>query len=143
MTNQTCRTCGATKPLTEFHKHSVTRLGIRSECKPCRSNDSAKKHYMRGYNLKRNYGITLDEYESLLSLQRERCAICGTLNGNARNGQWNVDHDHKTGEVRGLLCTSCNLRLAVLDNPDWMRKANRYIEASSPNRDMGSNPQKS
>jgi hypothetical protein len=42
-------------------------------------------------------------------------------------GTWHVDHDHKSGVVRGLLCWVCNSRLGVIENRDWMAEAERYL----------------
>lgn len=61
----------------------------------------------------RLYGITVEEYELTLSGQGGVCAICGNPPINRRLA---VDHDHKTGETRGLLCWRCNRTLAALDD---------------------------
>ena len=67
----------------------------------------------RRNNLKRLYGITVEQYEQLLTKQRGVCAVCGKRNKKIR---LHVDHDHVTGKVRGLLCTGCNLSLGRLEN---------------------------
>lgn len=54
--------------------------------------------------------------------QDGRCAICGDL-----PKRLCIDHDHKTGRVRGLLCIQCNARLAYVEDPDWMAAATRYL----------------
>lgn len=62
--------------------------------------------------LKRNYGITLKQYDEMLEKQNYSCAICGNKDaGNVRSkyNVFSVDHDHKTGRIRGLLCMSCNI----------------------------------
>lgn len=56
--------------------------------------------------IKTTYGITREEYDAILEAQGGKCAICRRATGASRN--LSVDHDHKTGEVRGLLCTPCN-----------------------------------
>jgi len=70
------------------------------------------KQYHREYWLKENFNMTLEEYGNLLQRQNGRCAICGTdkpyLKGNKN---FPVDHDPKTGMVRGLLCHNCNVGL--------------------------------
>lgn len=63
--------------------------------------------------LKRKYGITLAEYDQMLEEQHGVCAICGGADPSGR--RLAVDHDHETGKVRGLLCTSCNTRLGFLE----------------------------
>ncbi len=77
----------------------------------------------------KKYGLTLEEHDRLLEEQGGVCAICkGPSVG--RRGQWfDVDHDHSTGEVRGLLCTNCNRALAALkDRPELLREAALYLE---------------
>ena len=54
--------------------------------------------------LTNSYGITRDQYDKILKVQKFRCAICKT--DTPPKGQWNVDHDHQTDEVRGLLCSN-------------------------------------
>ena len=77
----------------------------------------------RRANLKKNYGITPAEFNALLVAQAGRCGICGTSTPPIHNG-WCVDHDHKTGTVRGILCTNCNAAGGMLwDDPALLRKA--------------------
>ena len=71
------------------------------------------------------YGIGLEEYESLVLSQWNRCAICGNLPGAKR--RLFVDHDHSTNKVRQLLCLQCNHGMERVDNiPDWCQKAIEY-----------------
>jgi hypothetical protein len=78
--------------------------------------------------LKRNYGIGLDFYEQLLGKQDGKCAICGEPeNGRALA----VDHDHGTGNIRGLLCTNCNNGLGRFrDDVSRLRNAIEYLKNS-------------
>lgn len=73
------------------------------------------KKMARKSKLKREYGISLEEYDGMLSKQGGVCANNGCMARKSRQGfRLNVDHDHKTGEVRGLLCSDCNLSLGML-----------------------------
>ncbi len=105
--------------------------GKYRRCKACSRIRS--KHYQRfkyqenpeefarkrhEYDLKWKYGISIEEKNAMLEKQGYRCANKGCLTDKpmaARNeDNWLVDHDHKTGKVRGLLCNTCNLTLGAL-----------------------------
>lgn len=80
----------------------------------------------RSWNLKNRYGMTLSEYESLCKAQNNACSICGLIK------KLNIDHDHKTGKFRGLLCFECNAGLGNMkDNPDLLRAGASYLESRS------------
>lgn len=82
----------------------------------------------RAQRLKYMYGITQEEYESMLISQKNLCAIC---RGKCKRGNLGVDHCHDTGLVRGLLCENCNRALGLMkDNPDLLRIAAEYLELS-------------
>jgi hypothetical protein len=73
------------------------------------------------------YGITLDDYGRLLLEQDNKCAIC--LHPDVMVGPLVIDHDHVTGEVRGLLCNGCNTGLGLFrDNLTLLLWAVRYLE---------------
>jgi len=79
----------------------------------------------------RTYGITLVDKQDLLELQGHKCANsnCTNTEPGGRCGVWNVDHDHKTLRVRGLLCHTCNLALGMLgDDAERMRGLALYLE---------------
>lgn len=79
--------------------------------------------------LTRYYGITLDEYEKLFDNQHGKCAICG-LSENRR--KLCVDHSHTTGDVRGLLCTKCNMMLgSARDSKQILSKAIEYLDSNT------------
>lgn len=89
----------------------------------------------RAYNQERrllsHFGISWDDYELLLACQDFRCAIC---KGKPRKYMLAVDHDHKTGEIRGLLCSRCNHKLlgSANDDPQRLRDAADYLEQFAP-----------
>jgi hypothetical protein len=85
---------------------------------------------LKGYwnNLFRKYKVTREIYEALLIAQDYKCKICGKIHEWTAYGKLCVDHDHETGEVRGLLCTHCNRGLgAFKDDPELLNKAIQYV----------------
>lgn len=81
--------------------------------------DNPDKH--KSYNLKRDYGITVEYYNELLKKQNFSCASCGISTTELENNsQWKrhhklvVDHCHETGLIRGLLCNNCNTALGMV-----------------------------
>lgn len=66
-----------------------------------------RRQKSREYHLMRTYGITMEQYDELLEKQDHKCAIC-QKHENQFKRKLHVDHDHHTGEVRGLLCYHCN-----------------------------------
>ena len=86
-----------------------------------------KKLYNRERQLRLKYGLTMEEYEKINKRQKGCCAICG---GKNKNG-WAlaVDHDHKTGKNRELLCASCNVILGTsYDNVKILKAAIKYLQ---------------
>jgi hypothetical protein len=80
--------------------------------------------------LKRNHGITLAQYRELVKFQDGCCAICGTQNFGGVGRKLHVDHDHETGELRGLLCQHCNLGIANFkDDIKLLKNAIEYLKA--------------
>lgn len=83
-------------------------------------------------NRYRKYGITLADYERMAAQQGGVCALCGEPERRVRDDhatrRLSVDHDHATGQVRGLLCHRCNLSLRYNLTPDLLRKMADYIE---------------
>jgi hypothetical protein len=85
------------------------------------------KMYKRKWRLKTQFGITLDEYDRLLKVQNNTCAICGSDHNEEEKGLF-VDHNHQTGAVRGLLCSSCNTALGLFrDSPSLISNAFSYL----------------
>lgn len=128
---KTCRLCGVEKPLEEYYRNK--RDGYLARCKPClRAQSKAdyrknpEKYRAKLYKAK--YNITLEDYDRMLSEQEGGCAICGTSDPRG-HGRFHVDHNHRTGEVRGLLCTDCNTGIGSMkDSPQTLRRAIKYLE---------------
>ena len=86
--------------------------------------------YWRLWSLQRKFGLSGEAYQAMLDVQGGVCAICGRPETRTRNGrvQWLcVDHDHATGQVRGLLCHRCNTAIAQLDNSGLLAAAIAYL----------------
>ena len=90
-------------------------------------NKPETKEKSRNYRLFRDYGITINDYELLLTSQKYQCAGCGVHQAELELSLC-VDHDHATGEVRGLLCGGCNRALGLVkDNTQTLANLIRYL----------------
>lgn len=124
---------------TECKECNTTILAKRSGalCAPCKTKH-AKAHQKysdknRNYSkrrstvLKRVFGISLEEYKKMSEQQKDQCAICKKNSADCGRAL-DVDHDHETGMVRGLLCNQCNNALGLLkDNIESLRNAIIYL----------------
>lgn len=85
----------------------------------------------RKSQLKHKFGITEDDYQTMLKEQNGACAICRTTTPTGRWKVFAVDHCHKTGNVRGLLCNECNRGIGLLrDSAELLRNAAEYLDKS-------------
>ncbi len=132
-----CPRCSDIKARTEFPK-GQNRDGLGTYCKLCDNafgREYRERHpertqrEKRTRELARTYGLTLREYEKMIWDQDGLCAICGRPQTKGRGGRLNVDHDHKTGVVRALLCAPCNMGLGQFeDDAERLARASRYLE---------------
>lgn len=115
-----CNGCKENKPLEDFHKSA--KYGTQYRCKPCVREYWRARHYDTYYM--KTYGITREEFDSMVEAQGGLCAVCGRDN----NGKpLCVDHNHTTGEVRELLCTPCNAALGQLqEDPERINALAAY-----------------
>lgn len=129
---KTCKTCEQVKPLTEFYSHKKSKGGYLARCKSCISTQRQLEYCpekTREYNLKSKYNINTDLYEKMLAEQENKCAICKTSDPGEYHGKFCVDHNHKTKEVRGLLCHNCNSALGnFYDNVSHLQNAILYLQ---------------
>ena len=85
--------------------------------------------------MKRKYGLTLEQYDAMLAAQDGVCAICGEPRPEDRT--LHVDHDHDTGEIRGLLCFKCNNALGDFnDDHDLFQRAAAYLDRDTELAEM-------
>ncbi|MGX1632740.1 endonuclease VII domain-containing protein [Streptomyces albidoflavus] len=83
------------------------------------------KEYIYAVFLDKRYGLTMEAYQALVADHAGRCAICN----DAPEQRLHIDHDHKSGVVRGLLCRGCNHALGnALDDPARLRAMADYLE---------------
>jgi len=110
-----CLGCKAKREKTEPQSHSMA----------CRA--ASMK-----YKLRWMYNMTAEEFVRMFTEQDGKCKICGSKLGTILLGKLNIDHDHKTGKVRGLLCRSCNMGLGSFkDNLILLRSAVKYLEETA------------
>lgn len=151
-----CAKCNNSKSLDDFPADKRTKSGRQSWCRKCQNDfrtdkynsdpkyrratlDRAKKWYKnnsvvtKNGDLIRTFGITLAQYDELLTKQYGLCAICDKPETilDKRSGKLKslaVDHDHITGKIRGLLCSQCNRSLGGFqDSPEILRSAIEYL----------------
>lgn len=107
--------------------NGYTNFGCR--CDECKTAISAyNRPAQRGRALKWRYGVTEEDFEALLKRQGGKCASCGDPEDPEATRRFHVDHDHATGEVRGILCHGCNVALGLLkDDRDRILRLADYL----------------
>jgi len=142
-----CAHCGETKDVKEFYKRTVSPDGFGVYCKLCdnvKSNEyrvkfkdkiRAQRKSFREKNKKRlsvtknraGIKLSVEEFDELLNERGNCCEICG-LHHTKMNRRIAIDHDHKTGKMRGFLCDTCNRGLGLLkDNEQIVEKTLNYL----------------
>ncbi len=137
-----CGTCKKIKSVDQFYKNKNADCGLQGFCKTCArkkchdyrtKNRDKDRQYSMNHKLRHIYKITPVEYFNLLEQQNHKCAICDQPENRLSKSKsllpLSVDHDHKNGNVRGLLCTQCNQALGLLkEDPNLFRHAIEYLE---------------
>jgi predicted RNA-binding Zn-ribbon protein involved in translation (DUF1610 family) len=119
-----CSSCG--------QEHIQNSREIQKNNKPM-SCDNFKPHNWSGLEredniMRKQYGISTQQFAELLEFQGGGCAICAKPIENIRR-RMNIDHDHETNKVRGILCTGCNTGIGHLgDNIEGLKRALYYLE---------------
>jgi hypothetical protein len=144
-----CTKCGTRRPIGEFHIGRGNPDGLQYHCKKCvakASQTPKARHRQHAYaqankdrrrvwcywgNVRKDYGVTRQRATAMLEAQAGTCAICGMKFSAFASGRLDapcIDHDHKTGRVRGLLCRDCNTAIARLkDRPELCIAAAEYL----------------
>jgi len=130
-----CSGCSCVKKMAEFNPSMLNiRFPYCIDCSRAAGKRSKEKNYILTENarLKRNYGIGLKDYERMLESQNYVCEICKKPESQILNGKprkLSVDHNHKTGLARGLLCFRCNASVGVIEqNIDRTFGVMEYLE---------------
>lgn len=147
MATRTCTKCGETKSAEEFSRNRRNKSGYSFWCRPCtreycrlyyqkhqerlrkRGTDWNRKNkrQIRNAQLKRCFGITIEQYDMMYKNQEGCCAIC-RKHRNKFKRRLHVHHDHKTGWIGGLLCHGCNTGLGSFeDKKDLLIKAIHFL----------------
>lgn len=145
-----CQKCKDLKLLNEFFSRNKKRSLKSPYCKKCflKINSDYNKKNPEGLKLrkkreyeknrrryldadyKRKYGIGLEHFEKMEALQKNLCGICKKPNPSKK--RWDVDHCHKTGMIRDLLCHNCNRMLGgSLENIQTLLNAIEYLKKHS------------
>lgn len=107
-----CFDCRQWRDIELFQKDSSRKGGLASRCKPCMSiaSTACRRKVSKSFIRKIR--------------SQNKCDICGL-----ENQKWEIDHDHSTGLIRGLLCSRCNSAIGMfLESPELMLNAIRYLE---------------
>lgn len=143
VTQKLCNKCNVTKSIDQFFKDSHNADGYMRYCKDCKMqsalnwreqnreqyNQTQKEYHRKHYEKYRllRYKITPEQWRKMLDEQNGRCKICNNLPPEGKDLV--TDHNHKTGEVRGLLCYTCNREIVLLEkDEEHLQKAIDYIK---------------
>ena len=143
---KTCRLCKRELPDTSFPIKGNSKTIYAKTCKDCyllpmimwsknnpeKRKETAKRRIASGkgrvFRLLSRHNILINDYNKILESQSNKCAICGSDKPDGKYEVFNVDHDHKTGKIRGLLCGKCNRALGFFkDNIEILQNAIKYL----------------
>ena len=137
-----CKSCTAARRKRWYQQNrhrEIARVKAWQQANPERlkawreKNRDRRLEQLREIHLRNKFGLTPEEYGRLFEAQGGVCALC---DGPPTPGiSLHVDHDHGTGEIRGLLCVRCNNALGLFrEDPDVLRRAARYVSADAKHR---------
>lgn len=142
--NKMCTVCKVAKPFEDFYhglkakkqQYATNKVYPHARCKDCdharvrtyHKNNRAKvvKQQLISHR-RREYGLTEEQYNDMISSQNNMCAICNKTSHKTLH----IDHDHETGKVRGLLCSNCNTGIGFFkDDISLLNNAIDYLAKS-------------
>lgn len=89
----------------------------------------ANKEKWQDYNWLKKFNISREDYEALLAKQDGVCDICKIASPGKTRASFSIDHDHKTGKIRGLLCSGCNTAIGLMyESKETLANAIKYLE---------------
>jgi hypothetical protein len=150
-----CIKCQQIKDASDFYQEKRVHDGLSARCKDCMKADATQSYSKnkekvlgrlksdydsrkaKNSDLKRKYGITIDDWDEMFEAQNKCCAICGTSNSNHASGSFVVDHCHSSLQIRGLLCGICNAMLGqAKDSTETLKAAIVYLEKERDQRSI-------
>ena len=130
LTKANCRASSSNKNIQYYVCRSCEKQKARDKYKPIVRFKKHRTLYESTKNrtIKNAYGIEIEDYKNLLLKQNGRCAICFTDKFSSKQQYFHIDHCHKTGKVRGLLCLQCNAALGYFkDSKENLERAIKYL----------------
>lgn len=123
-----CYNCDKMLPEDHFELDLTRKDQFAKYCKKCIKEDLITKKIKdkrRWYDFKRKYGVTKRIYNIWLKRQKGLCKICGII-----PKKMCIDHNHETGEIRGLLCVTCNIIIGLAkEDTKVLKKMIKYLKS--------------
>lgn len=141
MDTKVCNKCNVDKPVSEYYI-DPRRNKPRGICKKCmndaklaanRNREGGNQKYQLKYYLKNKYGIELDTYIDMME-STSHCELCGAaiksrITGKSKGKFKALDHCHKTGKIRGVICSNCNIALGLInDDVETLKRMIIYLD---------------
>ena len=140
-----CSKCKTEKSISEYSRSPTYKDGYRGQCKPCRRSYNrsyrerpgftqvkvkVSSEQARRYFIKRKYKKSQAWFDEQIIRQNGKCAICRIEEAKSPHGRLCIDHCHKTGMVRGLICNNCNSGIGFLaDSTERLEQAIEYLRS--------------
>lgn len=105
----------------QWRKNNPDKVRLQAKASEASRHNSAYK---------KNFGITLEQYNEMFLAQNGQCLICSRHQTKFKQ-RLAVDHNHKTGQVRGLLCHKCNFNLGIIEDSLFVVQAHNYLRRFS------------